>query len=154
MVRPMEQRHERAFRAEKFKSAMRDQWDQHAKGWNDHGAQIADWLREPTDAMLAMAEVASGARVIDIAAGAGDQTLAIAKRVGTTGSVLATDLSPAILAFTQENARRADCGNVETQVADGEISTFRIAGLTSRPAGWARCSFPIRARVCARCSAC
>jgi SAM-dependent methyltransferase len=108
------------FEAEKFKSAMREQWDKHAKGWNDHGAQIADWLREPTDAMLAMAEVASGARVIDIAAGAGDQTLAIAKRVGETGSVLATDLSPAILAFTQENARRAHCSNVETQAADGE----------------------------------
>ncbi len=108
------------FEAEKFKSVMREQWDKHAKGWNDHGAQIADWLREPTDAMLAMAEVASGARVIDIAAGAGDQTLAIAKRVGATGSVLATDLSPAILAFTLENARRAHCSNVETEVADGE----------------------------------
>ena len=116
------------FEAEMFKSAMREQWDLHAKGWNDHGAQIADWLREPTDAMLAMAEVASGARVIDIAAGAGDQTLAIAKRVGTTGSVLATDLSPAILAFTQENARRADCGNVETLVADGENLNVQDGG--------------------------
>lgn len=108
------------FEAEKFKSAMREQWDKHAKGWNDHGAQIAAWLREPTDAMLAMAEVAAGARVIDVAAGAGDQTLAIAKRVGATGSVLATDLSPAILAFTKENARQAHCGNVDTKVADGE----------------------------------
>jgi ubiquinone/menaquinone biosynthesis C-methylase UbiE len=70
--------------------------------------------------MLAMAGVASGARVIDIAAGAGDQTLAIARRVGAAGFVLATDLSPAILAFTKENARRVHCTNVETQVADGE----------------------------------
>ncbi len=103
-----------------IKSAMREQWDKHAEGWNDHGAQIGAWLRESTDAMLAMAEVGPGGRVIDIAAGAGDQTLAIAKRVGATGCVLATDLSPAILAFTQENARRAHYSNVETEIADGE----------------------------------
>ena len=36
--------------------------------------------------MLAMAEVGPGARVLDVAAGAGDQTLDIAKRVGPTGS--------------------------------------------------------------------
>src|SRR5258708_38825935 len=87
------------FDAEKFKAAMREQWEKHAKDRNDHSAQIGDWLRESTDAMLAMAEVGPGAHVLDVAAGAGDQTLDIAKRIGPTGSVLATDLSPAILEF-------------------------------------------------------
>lgn len=108
------------FDAEKFKAATREQWDRHAKGWNDYSVQIGNWLRESTDAMLAMAEVGPGAHVLDIAAGAGDQTLDIAKRVGPTGSVLATDLSSAILAFAKEKARRAGYGNVETQAADGE----------------------------------
>jgi SAM-dependent methyltransferase len=108
------------FDAEKFKAATREQWEKHAKGWNDHSAQIGDWLRESTDAMLGMAEVGPGAHVLDIAAGAGDQTLDIAKRVGPTGSVLATDLSLAILAFAKDNARRAGYRNVETQAADGE----------------------------------
>jgi len=103
-----------------FKTATRDLWDKHAKGWSDHSAQIREWLRDSTDAMLAMAEVAPGARVLDIAAGAGDQTLDIAKRVGPTGSVLATDLSPAILEFAKDKARRAGYGNVETAAADGE----------------------------------
>lgn len=103
-----------------FKSATREQWNRHAKGWNDHTAQISNWLRESTHAMLAMAEIRPEARVIDIAAGAGDQTLDIARRVGPNGSVLATDLSPAILEFAKDNARRAGYDNVETQVADGE----------------------------------
>lgn len=103
-----------------FKAATRAQWNKYAKGWNDNSAQIRDWLRESTDAMLEMAEVRPGARVIDIAAGAGDQTLDIAERVGPTGSVLATDLSPAILAFATEKAKRAGYGTVETRVADGE----------------------------------
>lgn len=103
-----------------LKHAAREQWDQSAKGWNDQSARIHEWLRVPTDAMLEMAEVELGARVLDVAAGAGDQTLDIARRVGPTGSVLATDLSPGILEFALQNARRAGCRNVETQVADGE----------------------------------
>jgi hypothetical protein len=45
------------FDADKFKAATREQWDKHAKGWNDHSAQIRDWLRQPTEAMLAMAGI-------------------------------------------------------------------------------------------------
>jgi len=108
------------FNAEQFKAATREQWDRHAKGWNDHGVQIGNWLRESTDAMLAMAEIGPGTRVLDVAAGAGDQTLDIARRIGPAGSVLATDLSPAILEFAKENARRAGLRNVEVQTADGE----------------------------------
>src|SRR5690606_22256016 len=108
------------FDAEKFKAATRDQWDKSAKGWNDQSTRIRTWLRESTDAMLEMAEIRPGARVLDVAAGAGDQTLDIAKRVGSSGSVLATDLSPAILELAKDNARHAGYDNVETQVADGE----------------------------------
>jgi ubiquinone/menaquinone biosynthesis C-methylase UbiE len=102
------------------KDAVREQWDKSAKGWNDQSARIRGWLRAPTDAMLEMAEVRPGARVLDIAAGAGDQTLDIAERIGPTGSVLATDLSAHILDFAKDNAWRAGYQNVETQVADGE----------------------------------
>ena len=108
------------FDAQTFKAATREQWDKHAKGWNEHGAQIGQWLRESTAAMLAMAEVGTGARVLDVAAGSGDQTLDIARRVGPTGFVLATDLSPAILEFAQDNARLAGYDNIKTLVADGE----------------------------------
>jgi SAM-dependent methyltransferase len=106
--------------AEEFKAATRAQWDRHAKGWSDHSGQIGSWLRQSTDAMLAMAEIGPGARVLDIAAGAGDQTLDIARRVGPAGFVLATDLSGVILEFAKEKARIAGLDNVEVQTADGE----------------------------------
>jgi SAM-dependent methyltransferase len=106
--------------AESFKAATREQWDRHAQGWNASAPLVRNWLKESTTAMLAMADIGPGARVLDVAAGAGDQTLDIAERVGPAGSVLATDLSRAILEFAKENARRAGYRNVETQVADGE----------------------------------
>lgn len=109
-----------AFDPQAFKLAARNQWEKAAQGWNDQTPHIRAWLRGATDAMLTMAGVKPGARVLDIAAGAGDQTLDIAERVGPRGFVLATDLSPAILEFAKANARRAGYANVETQVADGE----------------------------------
>ena len=109
-----------AFDPEKFKAAARAQWDKNAKGWNDSAPQIRGWLAVATEAMLDMADVKPGAHVLDVAAGAGDQTLDIAKRVGPRGSVLATDLSAGILEFAKENSRRAGFANVETKVADGE----------------------------------
>ncbi|HLI70554.1 MAG TPA: class I SAM-dependent methyltransferase, partial [Ktedonobacteraceae bacterium] len=62
----------------------------------------------------------SGSRVLDVAAGAGGQTLATAKRVGPSGYVLATDISSNILDFAANNARAAGLSNVETRVLDGE----------------------------------
>ena len=105
---------------DKFKIAMRRQWDRAAPGWNEYNPRIRAWLRTATSAMLDMAAVRRGSRVLDVAAGAGDQTLDIAERVGPEGSVLATDLSPVILEFALANARRSGYGNVTTLAADGE----------------------------------
>jgi ubiquinone/menaquinone biosynthesis C-methylase UbiE len=103
-----------------FKTAVREQWDRSAEGWNDHTSEIRAWLRQASDAMLDMAGIVPGASVLDVAAGAGDQTLDIAQRIGPQGHVLATDLSPGILALAQKNARQAGFHNVQTLAADGE----------------------------------
>jgi 16S rRNA C967 or C1407 C5-methylase (RsmB/RsmF family) len=50
-----------------------------------------------TEMMLDLAEVRAGSRVLDVAAGKGDQTLMVAQRVGPTGYVLATDISASML---------------------------------------------------------
>lgn len=103
-----------------FKTALRQQWDRSAQGWNDHGPQIRAWLRTATETMIDMARITPGARVLDVAAGAGDQTLDIAQRVGPAGSVLATDLSATILEMAARNAQQAGLANVQTRLADGE----------------------------------
>lgn len=108
------------FDADAFKAATRNQWDKSAPGWNAHSPQIRAWLRQATDAMLDMAGMMPGAQVLDLAAGAGDQTLDIAARVGPTGHVLATDLSASILEFAKANALQAGYENIDTRAADGE----------------------------------
>ncbi len=106
--------------ARMFKDRIRDQWDAAAEGWNRHGPQIRDWLHRPTDAMIEMADIRSAHQVLDVAAGAGDQTLDIAARVGPSGSVTATDISPGILAFAERNAAAAGHANIRILTADAE----------------------------------
>lgn len=73
-----------------------------------------------TEAMLDLAAVGPGARVLDVAAGAGGQTLEAARRVGPAGLVMATDISAAMLASTEEAAKQAGLTNVAIRVVDAE----------------------------------
>ena len=109
-----------AFDPDKFKTTTRAQWQAAAEAWDRWGTLLSQWLGPATETMLDMAAVGRGARVLDVAAGAGEQTLAAARRVGANGHVLATDISPAILGFAQDAARRAGLKNVETLELDGE----------------------------------
>jgi SAM-dependent methyltransferase len=104
----------------KYKETTREQWQSAAQAWNDWGPLLRAWLGPATEIMLDMAAIEPGHRVLDVAAGAGDQTLQTATRVGPSGRVLATDISPNILAFAEASARNAGLGNVETRVLDGE----------------------------------
>jgi Methylase involved in ubiquinone/menaquinone biosynthesis len=70
--------------------------------------------------MLDLADIRIGSRVLDVGAGAGDQTLAAARRVGPTGFVLATDISASMLEMTALSARQEGLSNVETRVIDAE----------------------------------
>jgi SAM-dependent methyltransferase len=104
----------------KYKATTREQWQAAAEPWHRWGPTLASWLGPATELMLDLAGVQAGSRVLDVAAGAGEQTLVAARRVGSGGYVLATDIAPNLLDFLQTDARAADLTNVETRVMDGE----------------------------------
>lgn len=89
-----------------------------AEGWRRSAAARAQFLAPITERMLDLAGIALGNRVLDVAAGTGEQTLLAARRVGANGSVLATDIAARMLAGAAEAARQAGLGNVETRVLD------------------------------------
>jgi SAM-dependent methyltransferase len=78
--------------------------------------------------MLDAAGVTQGSAVLDVAAGAGGQTLAAARRVGAAGRVLATDISPTILSYTASQAAANGLDNVEVRELDGEHLDVEPAG--------------------------
>ncbi len=103
-----------------FKETTRKQWDGAAEAWNRWAPLLTRWLGPATEMMLDMTHVDRGSRVLDVAAGAGEQTLAAARRTGAEGYVLATDLSPAILEHAALNAKQAGFDHVDTLLKDGE----------------------------------
>lgn len=103
-----------------YKETTREQWQDAAEAWHRWGPTLEDWLGEATEVMLDLAGVGAGDRVLDIAAGAGGQSIAAARRVGRDGVVLATDISPRILEYAELQASAAGFANVATKVMDGE----------------------------------
>jgi len=89
-----------------------------AEVWRQGAARRAQTLAIPTERMLEQAALKPGLRVLDIAAGTGDQTVLAARVVGPSGSVLATDISASMLEAAAQAAREAGLDNIETHVAD------------------------------------
>jgi SAM-dependent methyltransferase len=103
-----------------YKATTRQQWEDAAEAWHRWGPTLETWLGPATEKMLDAANVTTGSRVLDVAAGGGGQTLAAARRVGPSGHVLATDISSRILSYAAKVTAEAGLTNVETREADGE----------------------------------
>ena len=109
------------FDAIQYKQTTREQWNSAAEAWHRWNPLLSRWLGPATETMLDLCDVSIGSRVLDVAAGAGEQTVSAAKRVGETGHVLATDISPEILKYVEVAAKLAGVNNiVDTKVMDGE----------------------------------
>jgi SAM-dependent methyltransferase len=108
------------FDANQYKQTTLRQWNTAAEAWHRWSPLLSRWLGPATETMLDMCDIRDGSRVLDVAAGAGEQTLAVASRIGKSGHVLATDISPNILDFAERAAKLAGFNNVRTRVLDGE----------------------------------
>jgi ubiquinone/menaquinone biosynthesis C-methylase UbiE len=116
------------FDAIKYKQTTEQQWNHAAEAWHSWAPLLSRWLGPATETMLDMCGISRGSRVLDVAAGAGEQTLTAARRVGDTGHVLATDISATILEYAERTAKLAGFNNVQTRVIDGEALDELDAG--------------------------
>jgi SAM-dependent methyltransferase len=99
---------------------IRTEWEGASAGWARWDPTIAAWLEPATVAMLDMAGVGAGVRVLDVASGSGGQTLRAAQRVGPQGHVVASDIAETMLRHVKENARAAGLSNVTTLAGPAE----------------------------------
>jgi ubiquinone/menaquinone biosynthesis C-methylase UbiE len=100
--------------------------------------------QKPNETMLDLANLRAGCRVLDVAAGTGEQTLLAARRVGPTGYVLATDISASMLNLAAQAIRDAGLRNVETRVMDAANIEVKADSFDAVICGKVSCFFPSR----------
>ncbi|KKJ78136.1 hypothetical protein WH95_01935 [Kiloniella litopenaei] len=103
-----------------YKQIEIEEWDQAAAAWHKWIPIINAFVSVATDIMLDQAGVETGNQVLDITAGDGSQSIMAAERVGKTGSVLATDISPAFVKLARHIARTQGVTNMTAEVMDAE----------------------------------
>jgi ubiquinone/menaquinone biosynthesis C-methylase UbiE len=96
------------------KAELRKTWENAAPGWARWEHEFSAGLSGATDRLIEMAGVRPGMRVLDLACGAGTQTIQAAARVGANGNVVACDISATMLAHVRQNAAAAGLRNVTT----------------------------------------
>jgi SAM-dependent methyltransferase len=120
-----------------YRQMVRDEWMIPATtdAWRSWHPKMEQQMVNVQRALLERARLAPGLRVLDLACGPGDTALTIARTVGPTGHVTASDLSPVMVATCRENATRAGMTNMDFAVADAESLPFPDASfdrITSR----------------------
>jgi ubiquinone/menaquinone biosynthesis C-methylase UbiE len=95
------------------KSELRSTWEKAAPGWAKWENEFSAGLSAATDTLIDMAGIRTGMRVLDLACGAGNQTIHTARRVGPTGSVVACDISATMLDHVRQSAAAANLQNIE-----------------------------------------
>jgi SAM-dependent methyltransferase len=112
-----------AFDPEQYKATTRQQWDDVAEAWHTWIPTVRRWIGPATGLMLDLARIGPESRVLDIAAGDGDQSLTVARRVGPRGYVLATDIAPNLVAIAARAFHAAGLRHAEARVMDAEELT-------------------------------
>jgi SAM-dependent methyltransferase len=92
-----------------------------------HG--ITEWL-------CRVADLRGGQRILDLACGSGQPALTAARLVKPGGSVVATDLSEAMLRVARRKANMADMDNIEFRVMDEQTIEFEDASFDGVLSRW------------------
>jgi ubiquinone/menaquinone biosynthesis C-methylase UbiE len=107
-----------------YRAKQRQLWDSLAAGWEKWWEIQERGLQQVSDRLVDLAEIRPGYRVLDIGTGVGEPALTASRRVGTKGLVVATDLSPQMLAVARRRAATLGLKNLEFREMAAEALDF------------------------------
>lgn len=86
--------------------------------------------------LIELAEIVDGDTVVDVATGIGNPALAVARRVGPRGRVIATDQSSGMLEVAAARANDAGLTNIEFRQLDANVFNFPPASIDAVVCRW------------------
>ena len=90
--------------ADQLRRDQRQDWESVAAGWQKWFRTFEKGAYKMSDRLIEMAKIKPASKVLDIATGIGEPAITVAKRVGTSGHVLATDISSQMLSIARNRA--------------------------------------------------
>jgi SAM-dependent methyltransferase len=104
----------------KYKTKQLEDWEKAAAAWKKWWPLTEKGAQPLSDYMVNLAGIKPGQSVLDVATGLGEPAVTAAKKVGRSGKVVATDQSPAMLAYAQERAAQLGLKNMQFRAMDAE----------------------------------
>ena len=107
--------------------AIRDtiqEWRETASYWAKHHGTIRQMFEPLTRALIEQARISEGARVVDVAGGAGEPSLTIAQEIGEKGQVICTDPVAEMLATAEKEALSHGIRNIQFQQCTADSLPF------------------------------
>lgn len=102
-------------------------WDAVAEGWDRHHEVLTAHTQPVTRRLLEVAAVQPGDVALELAAGLGGLSSALAQLVSLSGRVIGTDLSPEMVKLADQRA--VDVDNLSFQVLDAQHLEFADASI-------------------------
>jgi ubiquinone/menaquinone biosynthesis C-methylase UbiE len=115
--------------SKQYKEELRHGYDNAAPGWQKWWKTIETATQEVSKRLVELAEIKSGSKVLDIATGIGEPALTAAKQVGSTGHILAIDISPRMISFAKERAISLGLQEV-VEFKEGDAETIDLPSST------------------------
>jgi SAM-dependent methyltransferase len=119
-----------------FREKQRDQWNGAAAGWNEHSEFMDKYAGVVSERLVEMARIKEGDRVLDVACGYGEPALTAARKVGSDGSVVATDISAEMLNFGRQRAAADGVENIEFMQSDANSLDFPSESFDAAVSRW------------------
>jgi len=119
-----------------FKARQSAQWSEVAQGWRRRWPTFEQGAQPLSDRLMELAHVAPGHRVVDVATGIGEPAMTAARRVGSTGSVVAIDQAPQMLAVARERMETAGIQNMEFVEGDAETAPLPAVSFDAVVSRW------------------
>src|SRR5262245_55648397 len=119
-----------------FRDTQRAQWNVAAAGWKKWSSWLDRHAGPVSERLVELADVQPGDRVLDVAAGYGEPAMTAARAAGPDGTVVATDISPEMLAYGRERAAEQGVENIEFMNADASALDFPPESFDAAVSRW------------------
>ena len=97
-----------------------DTWEAMAPGWERRREYLRDFSEGVAEWMVDHLDPQPGQTILELGAGTGETGFAAARRIGDTGTLISTDLPPAMVEVAKRRAQELGITNAEFRVMDAE----------------------------------